>query len=107
MKYSKDELEKLISKKKTLGKYFFDEEKQIFTSDVEIELIIKKIDKNYYQGQYIYFDGYELWVGDKTIFFEGNEEEATLKAILSYNEEPELFMGFPIIYTNVSCYIED
>lgn len=106
MKYSKSELENLIKQKKTLGKYLFNKDMQIFTSDVEIQLVLKKIRKECYQAQYSYFDGYELWVGDQSIFFEGSENEAKNKAISSWNENPELFMGYPIIYTNVSCYIE-
>ena len=107
MKHSKAELEKLISQKKTLGYYIFDEKKQQFTSDVEICLTIRKVEENLYKAVSYYFDGYEFWVEDRiNLFFDGNEEEAMQKAILSWNEyEPEFFMDFPIIYTNVVCEI--
>ncbi|WP_338762457.1 hypothetical protein WAF17_17665 [Bernardetia sp. ABR2-2B] len=107
MKHSKQELEEFISKTKTLGVYVFDEEKQHFTSDVEIGLVIRKVKENLYKPVSYFFDGYEVWVEDEiNLFFEGNEDEATQKAIESWlNSELEFFMSYPIIYTNVSCEI--
>ncbi|MEM1135748.1 MAG: hypothetical protein AAGI07_07890 [Bacteroidota bacterium] len=106
MKYAKSELEELISKKKTLGKYSFNEDKQHFIADVEVVLIIKKIKENLYKSQCYFFDGYEVWIkDDEQLFFEGNEKEAKEKAIVSWNDEPEIFMEFPILYTNISCEI--
>ncbi|WP_291727805.1 hypothetical protein [Bernardetia sp.] len=107
MKYSKEELEKLISEKKTLGVFIFDEKKQQFTSDVEICLTIRKVEEGLYRAVSYYFDGYEFWVEDKiNLFFEGNQEQAMKKAIKSWNEyNPESFMEYPIIYTNVICAI--
>ncbi|WP_375562604.1 hypothetical protein ACE193_08670 [Bernardetia sp. OM2101] len=107
MKHSKQELEELISKTKTLGVYIFDEENQRFTSDVEIGLVIRKVEENLYKASSYFFDGYEVWVEDEiNLFFDGNEEEAMQKSIKSWNEyEPEFFMNYPIIYTNVVCEI--
>jgi len=104
MKNSKEELERLISEKKTLAIYIFDEEHKLFTSDVEINLVIKKIEKDLYKAVSYFFDGYEFWVEDKMeLFFEGNEEKAMQKAIERWNNEPEIFMDYPIIYTNLTC----
>ncbi len=108
MKYSKEKLDELISKEKTLGIYVFDEEQRIFTSNVDISLVIKKIEKDLYKAVSYFFDGYEFWVKDRiTLFFKGSEDEARQKAIDSWNKEPEIFMGYPIIYTNLTCELYD
>ncbi|MEN7548797.1 hypothetical protein AAG747_12825 [Rapidithrix thailandica] len=101
-------MEELISQKKTIGLYIFDEEKKIFTSDVEITLGIKKLKDGLYKAEYYFFDGYETGLSeDFQLYFEGNENEAKEKAILSWNEDAEIFMGYPIIYTNIYCEIEN
>jgi len=106
MSYTKNELEALISQKKTLGKYLFDEEQQIFISDVEVVLGIQKIKEKLYSAEYYFFDGYEIWLSDgQKRLFEGEETQAKESAILSWNAKPEKFMEYPIIYTNVKCEI--
>ncbi|OJJ21464.1 hypothetical protein BKI52_13020 [marine bacterium AO1-C] len=106
MSHTKNELETLISQKKTLGQYVFDEAQQIFTSDVEITLGIQEIEEKLYRAEYYFFDGYEVWLNDdQKLFFKGEEAQAKEKAILSWNEKPETFMEYPIIYTNVACEI--
>lgn len=107
MNYSKRELEKLISKKKTLGKYIFNKKLKIFTSDVEVALGIRKVSESLYKASYYFFDGYEVSVEDSQLFFEGTPNQALQKAIDSWNESPEIFMGYPIIYTNINCVIDD
>jgi len=106
MSHTKNELEALISQKKTIGIYLFDEEQQIFTSDVEIVLGIQKIEEKLYRAEYYFFDGYEAWLrDDQKLLFEGEEAQAKEKAVSSWNEKPEMFMEYPIIYTNVKCEI--
>lgn len=103
--HSKAELEAQISQVKTLGIYFFDEDRQVFTSNVAIGLVIQKIEDKVYQAYCYYFDGYECGVTPGAYIFEGTEEEARAKAIKSWNEPPELFMDYPIIYENVICEV--
>ncbi|MGD1842856.1 MAG: hypothetical protein ACFB0B_18460 [Thermonemataceae bacterium] len=105
MKPSKKALEEAISQKKTLGKYFFDEATQAFFTDVEIVLVIKKVGKKLYKAQSYFFDGYEIWVEEQKLFFEGDEAEAKEKAVSNWNKEPEMFMSYPIIYTNICCEV--
>jgi len=107
MNHSKEELEKLIREKKPIATYKFNENRKIFTSNVEIVLGIKKIEENLYQAQYYYLDGHEFWLNDSKLFFKGNIKEAKLKAIESWNKEPELFLNYPIIYLNISCEIDE
>ena len=103
MNLNKKELEELISRKKTLGNYIFDEEKQCFFGDTETELCIKEVTENKYKSICYFFDGYEIGLNeDEVEFYEGTEDEAKQMAIKSFNEGDK-FMGYPVIYTNVTC----
>lgn len=104
-KLSKQELEERIAEEYTLGTYIFDEEKQCFIGDAEIELYISKVEDDKYKSVCYYFDGYEVWdeEGDES-FYEGTEEEAKQKAIDDFNNG-EPFMGYPVYYTNISCHL--
>ena len=105
MKLDKIKLEELISKERTLGKFVFDEEKETFFTDVEVQLYIAEIEEGKYQSEFYYFDGYEISVDEEDkIIFEGDLEISRQKAIDSYNSRGESFMEYPIYYTNVSCY---
>lgn len=108
MVHTKEELEAQISKKKTLGTFVFDENKKHFTTDVPICLVLEKQTEELYKAQRYFFDGYEVWLEEDTqILFEGNEEEAKGKAIQSWNEPPEQFLGYPIRYTQITCEIDE
>jgi hypothetical protein len=97
-------LEEFIHQKKTIGKYIFDEKKKCFSGNVVIVLYLSKINENNYRTELYYFDGYEIGLEDsQKEFYKGNEESAKKMAIESFNAQPELFMGFPIFYSNVSC----
>ncbi len=101
----KEELEYLINEVKTLGKYVFDEEKKCFFADTEVVLCLKEIEigKFVSVGSY-FFDGYEIGLSeeeaDKLVFY-GDKEYVREKALNQYNLEPEIFMNYPVIYTNV------
>ncbi|XZF15633.1 hypothetical protein ACTHGU_05810 [Chitinophagaceae bacterium MMS25-I14] len=104
MDFDKQKLEELIKQKKTIGNYIFDEQKQCFLGDAETELCISKVAEDKYKSVCYYFDGYEIFLEDKDVeYYDGNEETAKQKAIESFNRQPEMFMGYPILYTNVTC----
>ena len=108
MTHTKKELEAQIRKKKTLGTFVFDDKQKHFTTEVRICLVLQKQKEALYKAQRYFFDGYEIWLGeDAQILFEGNEEEAKTKAIKSWNEPPELFVGYPILYTQITCEIDE
>lgn len=106
----KSNLEELIAQKKTIGTYVFDEARSCFLGGAKVELYIAAVAENTFESTLYYFDGYEIWLdeGDKESFT-GTEEQAKKMAVESFNSEPELFMGFPIFYPNVSCdlYIDE
>ncbi len=101
----KSNLEILIAQTKTIGTYIFDEEKQCFFGDAEIELVIARTDDNHFQSVLYYFDGYEIGLEDHQIeFYKGDLSAAKKMAIESFNANPELFMEYPIFYTKISCH---
>ncbi len=101
MKYTKEELEKLIEEKFTIGKFTFDVEKQCFLNETEICIGIVKISETRYQDDERYFyDGYEIGL-EEIKEYEGNEETAKSQAIKYFNRE--IFLGYPIICSNIKC----
>lgn len=57
-----------------------------------------------YKSVCFYFDGHEIFLNDNDIeYYDGDEQTAKQKAIDSFNQQQEMFMGYPIIYTNVIC----
>ncbi len=106
MEFEKQKLEELIRQKKTVGNYIFDEQKKCFFGDAETELYITQVSENKYKSVCYYFDGYEIFLDDReTEFYEGNEQAAKQMAIDSFNQEE--FMGYPILYTNITCALYD
>ena len=104
MDISKHKLEELIKEKKTLGNYIFDNEKKCFISDTKIHLYISKIGINKYKSEFYYFDGYEIWLNeDEKELYVGDERKVKKKAVESFNSNPEIFMYYPILYTNILC----
>ncbi len=101
----KQELEEKLKEKKTIGDFYFDEEKQCFFGNVDIEIDAKLIAKDTYELCSSYFyDGYECPVyqeGEPPPIFKGNEEQVKAEIIASFNSSPELFMDYPIIYQNI------
>ena len=62
---------------------------------------IAKVAENKYKSVCYFFDGYEVWVDEDDVeFFEGDEKTAKKAAIDSFNSEK--FMGYSVIYTNIS-----
>ncbi len=103
MEYTKEELEKLIKEKFTVGKFTFDAEKQCFLNETEIFIGIVKMSETRYQDDERYFyDGYEVYL-DEIKDYEGNEETAKCQAIEYFNREK--FLGYPIICSNIKCDI--
>ena len=104
-KTEKEELESLINEAKTLGRYVFDEEKRCFFADDEIVLCFKEIEEGKYMScESYFFDGYEIGMSEEDaekLIFYGTEDVVNEKVKEHYNLEPELFMNYPIIYTNV------
>ncbi len=98
---SKDELELLIAEERPVGDFLFDEQKQCFTTDVEVVYQIIEIDENTFcSGEFIYFGGYDYMIEEhekKTCFGTFGEVEEQLAQ--EYNDENQ-FMDFPVIYTN-------
>ena len=106
---NKKELEKLIAKEWTIGNYFFDEDRQCFFGDAEISLFLRETGSDIYQScGYYYFDGYECGVDKEdieNIFFNGEKEKIRSQIIEEFNSENS-FMGYPIIYTDISIGFE-
>ncbi len=112
LEMKKEELEKLIAEKWTLGNYIFDEEKQCFFGDTEVGLCLKQIEDNKYMScESYFFDGYEVGISDEEaekLVFYGTEDVVSEKAIEEFNSEPDIFLGYPIFYTNVSVeFVEE
>lgn len=103
MKPNKAELEDLIRKERTVGSYVFDEDKQCFFCDTEVELHISKLAPQSYRSELYYFDGYEVYLEEQEkTSYTGDETVAKQKAIDSYQFT---FMEYPVKFTNVSCYL--
>jgi len=104
-KTEKEELEHLINEVKTLGRYIFDEEKRCFFVDAEIVLCFREIEEGKYKScESYFFDGYEIGMSEEEaekLVFYGTEDMVYEKIREYYNLEPEIFMNYPIIYTNV------
>ena len=104
MDFDKQKIEEQIKQVKTIGNYIFDEQKKCFFGDAETELCITKVAENKYKSVCYYFDGYEIFLDESEVeFYDGDEQTAKQKAIESFNQQPEIFEGYPIIYTNVTC----
>lgn len=105
MSETKAELEALIKEERTLGNFVFDEESQRFTCDVEIVLVVKNDGPKKYRSLCYFFDGYEVSVEEKDrLTFEGEQDEVRAAVIASY--PADVFLNYPIVYTNVSCEFE-
>ena len=77
-----------------------------FIGDAKIHLYISKIAINKYRSEFYYFDEYEIWLNeDEKEFFKGDEQKAKKKAVESFNSNPETFLNYPILYTNVLCTV--
>ena len=98
---NKDELEQRIAEERPVGEFLFDEEKECFTTDVEVVYELVEIDANMYSsGEFIYFGGYDYSIEEherKT--WEGPLEEVEERVSQEYNEENS-FMGYPVLYVN-------
>ena len=104
MDLDKQKLEELISQEKTIASYIFDENKKCFIGNVKVELYIKKIAEDKYKSVCYYFDEYEIFIDDKHVeYYDGDEQTAKQKAIDSFNQQQETFMGYPIIFMEVTC----
>lgn len=102
MDLNKQKLETLISEERTIGNYLFDEEKQCFLGDAETVLYITKVAENRYKSVCYFFDGYEIYLDEGDVeFYDGNEALCKQKAIDSFNQGK--FMGYPIIFTDITC----
>ncbi len=99
-------LEEQIAEVRTTGKYRFDEMKKCFWGDAKVVIGISKISNAKYQSTYYEFDGNRINLEDEdSVLFEGDETTVIPSVIKSFNDKPELFMTFPIYYTNVTCKI--
>ncbi|MDR2237908.1 MAG: hypothetical protein LBE92_17425 [Chryseobacterium sp.] len=106
MNFTKKQLENLISKEKTIGLYRFDEDRQCFFGDVEVELYIRRSKVSSYHSVYYYFGGYEIFIPEeKQEIYEGDESSAKQQAIDRFNGQD--FMGFPVIFENITCEIDE
>ncbi len=103
MDYSKEELEKLIAEKFSVGKFTFNTENKCFFNETEIFIGIVKVSENKYKDSERYFyDGYEVYLQENEIKeYIGNKEIAKSKAIECFNRKK--FLGYPIICTNLTC----
>lgn len=105
IKTEKEELEYLINEAKTLGRYVFDEGKKCFFADAEVVLCFKEVEEGKYVScESYFFDGYEINISEEKaekLVFYGEEEVVCERVKEYYNSEPEIFMNYPIIYTNV------
>ncbi|MFS0553312.1 hypothetical protein [Brevibacillus sp. 179-C9.3 HS] len=108
--YTTDELERMIREVKTLGNYKFHEEKQCFYGDAEIEIYARKLGNDTYSVyEFYYFDGIEVSAyreGEEPYVFQGTEEEVRAKIIDSYHSESGIFMGYPVLYINISVVFD-
>ena len=104
MSTEKQQLEELIRREKAIGNYIFDEERKCFFCDAEIDLYITKIADNLFKNVCYYMDGYEVYVDEgEEETYEGDEAAAKQKAIDSFNTDK--FLGYPIIFTTITCSI--
>ncbi len=104
MTLRKKEMEELISKEKTLGRYVFDESNNAFLADAEIVIYITQVNVGKYRTVCYFFDGYEIYLDENEVeYFEGDEEAAKAMAIRSFQQDT--FMGFPISYSNIVCQL--
>ena len=106
MGLEKGELEELISQERTIGNYIFNEQNNCSSGDLGTVLYITKIAENRFKSVCCFFDGYEVYVDeDKEEVYDGDEKTAKQKAIDSFNKGT--FMGYPIIFTNITCNLHE
>lgn len=108
-KFSKKELDKLVSEKYTLGEYYFDEKEQCFFGNMDVELYVREIETDKYKAcEYYYCDGYECGVDEEEqnkIIFSGSKENVRNICIEKFNTG-NIFMGFPVFETNITLIFE-
>lgn len=106
----KVDLEDKIKEKYTIGDYEFDAVNKCFWGDAEIELYLYEIDTDIWRSCDVwYFDGYENRLSDhetEDLVFFGDKACVKSKAIDKFNENPPEFMGYKIIYRNISIVFE-
>ncbi|MDD9749388.1 hypothetical protein [Escherichia albertii] len=106
----KADLEDKIKEKYTIGDYEFDEVNKCFWGDAEIELYLYEVDTDIWRSCDVwYFDGYENGLSDhetEDLVFFGDKASVKSKVIEKFNENPQEFMGFKIIYRNIAIVFE-
>lgn len=110
-KLNKVELETAIEKEFTLGHYVFDIDKKCFFGDSDIEIYLFEVEKNIYRScDVYYFDEIEIAISDEDtedLVFCGEKDSVIQQAIVKFNKNQPFFMGFPIMYNNISIVFED